>query len=146
MSYRLDNDPELETLILRKTHQQMKKMLKNNPNAERVTTERYGAAKNTKQVNDLNSKKLDDEELPQLKKVDFSLGKLISQTRTEKKWTRKELAQKINEKPAVLESYETGKAVPNQQILNKLERNLGIKLRGKDIGSPLQSKTKNDKA
>jgi len=33
--------------------------------------------------------------------------------------------------------YEAGKAVPNQQILGKLERALGVKLRGKDIGSPL---------
>ncbi|RUP45227.1 multi protein bridging factor 1-domain-containing protein [Jimgerdemannia flammicorona] len=33
--------------------------------------------------------------------------------------------------------YEAGRAIPNQQILGKLERALGIKLRGKDIGSPL---------
>ena len=33
--------------------------------------------------------------------------------------------------------YESGKAIPNQQVLGKLERALGIKLRGKNIGEPL---------
>jgi putative transcription factor len=52
--------------------------------------------------------------------------------------TQKELATKINEKPTVVNEYESGKAVnPNQQILMKLERALGVKLRGKDIGQPL---------
>lgn len=36
-----------------------------------------------------------------------------------------------------INDYEAGRAVPNQQILGKLERSLGVKLRGKDIGSPL---------
>ncbi|KAF2583321.1 hypothetical protein F2Q68_00001812 [Brassica cretica] len=37
----------------------------------------------------------------------------------------------INEKPQVIQEYESGKAIPNQQILSKLERALGAKLRGK---------------
>lgn len=48
-----------------------------------------------------------------------------------------DLATKINEKQSVINDYESGKAVPNQQVLAKLERALGVKLRGKDIGSPL---------
>uniref|UniRef100_A0A1I7WN36 HTH cro/C1-type domain-containing protein n=1 Tax=Heterorhabditis bacteriophora TaxID=37862 RepID=A0A1I7WN36_HETBA len=39
-----------------------------------------------------------------------------------------------------LAEYENGKAVPNQQILQKMERALGVKLRGKDIGQPLATK------
>lgn len=39
--------------------------------------------------------------------------------------------QLINEKPQVIQEYECGKAIPNQQIITKLERTLGVKLRGK---------------
>ena len=50
--------------------------------------------------------------------------------RLELKLSQKEVAQKINEKPSVLQDYESGKAIPNPQILAKLERALGVKLRG----------------
>lgn len=48
----------------------------------------------------------------------------------DKGFTQKDVAQKINEKPSVLQDYEAGKAIPNPQILGKLERVLGVKLRG----------------
>ena len=50
--------------------------------------------------------------------------------RLEKQLTQKDLAARINEKPSVLQDYESGKAIPNPQILGKLERALGVKLRG----------------
>lgn len=34
--------------------------------------------------------------------------------------------QKINEKPQVINDYEAGRAIPNNQIMNKLERSLGM--------------------
>ncbi|CCF56644.1 hypothetical protein KAFR_0B03470 [Kazachstania africana CBS 2517] len=71
------------------------------------------------------------------KKLDASVGKAIARVRTEKKLSQKDLATKINEKPTVINDYESGRAIPNQQILNKLERALGVKLRGKSIGEPL---------
>ncbi len=39
-----------------------------------------------------------------------------------------------------MNEYEQAKAIPNQQILAKLERALGVKLRGKDKGQPLGAK------
>ncbi|KAJ1035967.1 hypothetical protein NDA13_000622 [Ustilago tritici] len=70
-------------------------------------------------------------------KVPPTVGKTIGQRRQELKLTQKDLGTKINEKPQVVQEYEAGKAVPNPQILAKMERALGVKLRGKDIGAPL---------
>lgn len=69
--------------------------------------------------------------------MNTSVAKAIQQGRQAKNMTQKELATKINEKATVVNEYEAGKAIPNQQVLGKLERALGIKLRGKDIGAPL---------
>lgn len=76
------------------------------------------------------------------KKLDSNVGKAISRARGEKKMTQKDLATKINEKPTVINDYEASRAIPNQQILAKLERALGVKLRGKNIGEPLGPKKK----
>lgn len=58
----------------------------------------------------------------------LAFGKALTKARTEKKKTQKELATAINEKPSVVQEYESGKAVPNPQIIVKLERALGCKL------------------
>ena len=71
------------------------------------------------------------------KKLDPNVGRAISRARTDKKMSQKDLATKINEKPTVVNDYEAARAIPNQQVLSKLERALGVKLRGNNIGSPL---------
>ena len=48
----------------------------------------------------------------------------------EKEMSQKDLAQKVNEKPSVIQDYEASRAIPNPQILGKLERIVGVKLRG----------------
>ncbi|VVT54019.1 uncharacterized protein SAPINGB_P003866 [Magnusiomyces paraingens] len=78
-----------------------------------------------------------DNEVAPPAKVDVSVGRAMAKGRQEKNLTQKELAQRVNEKPNVINDYEAGRAVPNQQLLGKIERALGVKLRGKDIGSPL---------
>ena len=79
-----------------------------------------------------NAKKLEEEtEELSHKKLDHNVSIRIQQARQAKGWTQKELAVKINEKQDVISSYETGKVIPNNQILGKLERVLGVKLRGK---------------
>ncbi|GJJ12503.1 hypothetical protein Clacol_006746 [Clathrus columnatus] len=75
-------------------------------------------------------------------KVSASVGKAIQQGRMDKGFTQKEVAQKVNEKPSVIQDYESGKAIPNPQILGKLERCLGVKLRGNDIGKKLEAPKK----
>ena len=58
----------------------------------------------------------------------LGLGKAIMQGRTAKKLTQKQLATSLNEKPQVIMEYENGKAIPNPQIISKIERALGVKL------------------
>ncbi|XWS44523.1 hypothetical protein CRYUN_Cryun15aG0052500 [Craigia yunnanensis] len=80
----------------------------------------------------LNTRKLDDEtENLAHERVTTDLKKNIMQSRMDKKLTQSQLAQMINEKPQIIQEYESGKAIPNQQIISKLERALGVKLRGK---------------
>jgi len=107
-----------------------------------VSTEtKYGAGGNTQKGTSLNTAKLDQEtEELKHKTVDLSVGKLIAQGRQAKEMSQKDLATKICEKPQIVTEYEQGKAIPNQQILAKMERALGMKLRGKDKGKPLETK------
>lgn len=80
----------------------------------------------------LNTRKLDDEtENLTHDRVPTELKKNIMQARMDKKLTQAQLSQLINEKPQIIQEYESGKAIPNQQIISKLERALGVKLRGK---------------
>ncbi|KAI0295506.1 multi protein bridging factor 1-domain-containing protein [Russula brevipes] len=87
--------------------------------------------------------KLDrDNEVAPPSKVAPSVGRAMQTARMEKQLSQKDVAQKINEKPSVLQDYESGKAIPNPQILSKLERVLGVKLRGNDIGKKLEGPKK----
>ncbi|KTW25866.1 hypothetical protein T552_03140 [Pneumocystis carinii B80] len=65
------------------------------------------------------------------------VGLAISKARQEKNIKQSEFAQKICEKVSVINDYENGKAIPNQQILAKMEKVLNVKLRGSGIGQPL---------
>ncbi|KAF9377811.1 multiprotein-bridging factor 1, partial [Podila verticillata] len=71
------------------------------------------------------------------KTVTADVGKIMAKARIDKKITQKELSAIVHEKPSVINDYEAGRAVPNQQVLGKIERALGVRLRGKDIGGPL---------
>jgi len=107
------------------------------------TEQKYGGGGNRQGGTHLNTAKLDQEtEELKHKTVDLSVGKLIAQGRQAKEMSQKDLATKICEKPQVVTEYEQGKALPNQQVLSKMERALGIKLRGKDKGQPLEQKGK----
>ncbi|KAG5192992.1 flagellar associated protein [Tribonema minus] len=77
----------------------------------------------------MNLKKL-DEDTDNLKhdRVDRSLAQAIQQARLGKKLTQKQLATMINEKPQVVGEYESGKALPNPQLIVKIERALGTRL------------------
>jgi len=102
------------------------------------TQQKYGAATNKHQPSTANATKL-DHETEELKHqtVSLDVGKLIMQGRQAKGLSQKDLATRINEKPQVITDYEAARGIPNQMILGKIERVIGMKLRGKDKGQPL---------
>lgn len=76
--------------------------------------------------------KLDNaEEAEKIETVSLSLSQKIQQGRAAKGMKQKDLATKINVKPQIIGDYESGRAIPDNKILGKIERALGIKLRGK---------------
>ena len=74
-----------------------------------------------------------DQETEELKHktVSQDISRLIIQGRNTKKMNQKQLAQALAVQASVIQDYENGKAIPNNQLLGKLERVLGVKLRGK---------------
>lgn len=130
------------TTVLRKTTSQLKKM-KQPTTAEKKD---HVLPANKQKTNDLYARKVDDlNDAGSHAKVPLSLAQTIAKVRADKGMNRKDFALKIGEKEAIVGEYETGKAIPNQQILGKMERALGVKLRGKNIGDPLEFKSKTKK-
>jgi putative transcription factor len=73
--------------------------------------------------------KLDRTELGTHEKVSLSLAKTIQQARIGKGFkTQKDLANAIGVPANIINSYESGKAIPDNAILQKLRRVLGVKL------------------
>uniref|UniRef100_A0A4W6CJW3 Endothelial differentiation-related factor 1 n=1 Tax=Lates calcarifer TaxID=8187 RepID=A0A4W6CJW3_LATCA len=101
------------------------------------------AGQNKQHLVTKNTAKLDREtEELHHERVPLEVGKVIQKGRQDNGLTQKDLATKINEKPQVIADYESGKAIPNNQVMGKIERAIGLKLRGKDIGLPLEAKPK----
>merc|ERR1712228_207701 len=57
---------------------------------------------------------------------DFKMA--LQQARLAKKLTQAHLASQVNEKSTVINEYESGKAIPKGDIINKLNRALGVRL------------------
>lgn len=105
------------------------------------TSKKWAGGQNKQHLASKDTAKLDREtdELHH-ETVPLTVAKAIQQARQAKGITQKDLATKINEKPNIITDYEAARAIPNQQILSKLERELGVKLRGREIGQPLAPK------
>jgi len=109
------------------------------------TTKRFNAGANKQSASPTNvSKLLDTPSIDQegerlaLKTVSREQSRAIQQGRQNKNLTQRDLATRVNVKVSVINEYESCKATPNVQLLAKMERVLGVKLRGKDIGAPLE--------
>ena len=74
--------------------------------------------------------KLEDEELGTHKKVPLSMAKMIQQGRIAKGFkTQKDLAIALGVNVSIIGSYESGRAIPDPSVLQKLRRVLGVKLK-----------------
>ena len=61
-------------------------------------------------------------------KVPLSLQRALSEARVAKGITRKQLASKLSVPVQSVEEYETGKCVPDNSFVAKMERELGVRL------------------
>merc|ERR1712087_92456 len=76
-----------------------------------------------------NATKLDDNaETFRHSTVSFDFKMALQQARVAKKMSQAQLATAINEKGSIINDYESGKAIPNGAIINKMNRTLGVRL------------------
>lgn len=73
-------------------------------------------------------KKLDSDDPEPPKKLGHYVKIEIQKARTAKKLTQKQLANITNLPVQTISQYESGKAIPNRQILSKIGQILGINL------------------
>jgi len=77
------------------------------------------------------------DDIVKTKTVGTVVGQAISKARLEKGYkSQAALAKDCNTTDKIIAAFEKGTAQPDQKVLNSLERVLGIKLRGADIGQP----------
>merc|ERR1711879_444534 len=94
------------------------------------TEKKYNASTNkSAHANVSNVKKLDENRaLFRHETVSHDFKLALQQARLAKKMTQAQMATAINEKSTVINEYESGKAIPNGAIINKLNRALGVRL------------------
>lgn len=123
---------QYDTVVLRKNKAQMRRY-----NAKKTLIEgkvvaqpKFNAA-NNKKTTDIDQRKLDENnDGGKHKKISFKVSNLILQSRVALKLNRKDLANKLNVKESIVVEYETGKAIPNNRLLQKMEKILKTKLCG----------------
>lgn len=91
-----------------------------------VSTINKNSGNKQTEVDNLKLRKIEaEEETFIIPKVSLSMGKKIAQLRCEKKMTQKDLAFKLCLNVKIIQDYENSKAIPNSNIINKLEKVLG---------------------
>jgi putative transcription factor len=82
----------------------------------------------------------DDSESTRVATVSHDVKVEIQRARATKGMTQQELANAICERGSVVTEYENGKAIPNEGVLVKMEKALGVHLRGALAGQPFAPK------
>jgi len=101
---------------------------------ETIQTTKQNGGKNV-QNNSISMTKvqkeaLDNDGMPKkVETVDRKISQNIQRARQAEGLSQKQLAQQVNQPLTVIQEYESGKAIPNANLINKLERVLKTKLR-----------------
>jgi len=74
--------------------------------------------------------KIERQEIGTHEKVSISMAKTIQQARIARGFkTQKELANAVGVKTDIINGYESGKSIPDNIVMQKLRRVLGVKLK-----------------
>jgi putative transcription factor len=107
-------------------------------NVESIKKADSGNRQNVPQGNTYKLDNIDSSEAKlSLKMIDSRAVEAVKRKRCDLKITQKELANKAQVPETVIKSLENGKEQHNPQLLTKLQRALGVKLLGQNIGEPL---------
>ena len=107
-------------------------------NVESIKKADSGNRQNVPQGNTYKLDNIDSSETKlSLKMIDSRAVEAVKRKRCDLKITQKELANKAQVPETVIKSLENGKEQHNPQLLTKLQRALGVKLLGQNIGEPL---------
>ncbi|UKJ88559.1 multiprotein bridging factor type 1 [Theileria orientalis] len=88
-----------------------------------------GQNKTTKSFLPPNASKIENEtESFHVERVSFAFRTALQKARMAKNLTQLQLARAINESETLIKEYENGTGIPNGQIVQKLNRALGVKL------------------
>jgi ribosome-binding protein aMBF1 (putative translation factor) len=84
---------------------------------------------NKQTSHDMSTRALETEEIPHLVTTGLDLGKAISSARSSKKLNQADLARLCNVNAGVIRDYENGSAIVESEVLNKINKVLGINLK-----------------
>ncbi|XP_955532.1 multiprotein bridging factor (type 1), putative [Theileria annulata] len=88
-----------------------------------------GQNKTTKSFLPPNAAKIENEnESFHIERVSFAFRTALQKARMAKNMTQIQLARAINENETLIKEYENGSGIPNGQVIQKLNRVLGVKL------------------
>ena len=129
-----------ETVVFKKRPNQTEaiKAAQRSGNTESIKKTDGGNRQNVQQVNTYKLDNIDSSEQKlSLKMIDTKIVEAIKKKRCEMKLTQKDLANKAQVPETVIKSLENNKEQHNPQLLTKIQRVLGVKLLGQNIGECL---------
>ena len=98
-------------------------------NVKKQIVEKQHAAKNTQHISDIDARKLETNEIGHHQTPSHNLSTQIQQARNAKNLTQTQLNLLCNFPKGTVNTYESGKAIINQNELNIMSKHLGVTLK-----------------